>query len=181
MKLFDEISKYENSEYFNTEVKIECANAFYLNGEIAQARELLASCEEDNEEVLLLKGKIKFDEGNLEESKEIFSKIGKNSQNAEVLNFLGLFELENMNFVEAIKDFSKASNLDNSNSKYIYNLANAYFYNGWLEEAQKAYLKALYLNPDNLDYRYSLAYLYFDKKDYPRALKRSGCDIRQPA
>ena len=65
LKLFDEISKYENSEYFNTEVKIECANAFYLNGEIAQARELLTSCEEDNEEVLLLKGKIKFDEENL--------------------------------------------------------------------------------------------------------------------
>lgn len=171
LKLFDEIEKYENSEYFNTEVRIECANAFYLNGETVKAREFLATCEDDNEEVLLLKGKIKFDENQLEEAKEIFSKIGKNSQNAEVLNYLGLFELENMNFVEAIKDFSKASNLDNSNSKYIYNLANAYFYSGWLEEAQKAYLKALYLNPDNLDYRYSLAYLYFDKKDYSRALK----------
>ena len=102
---------------------------------------------------------------------EIFEKIGKNSQNPEVLNFLGLFELEKMNFIEAIKDFSKAANFDKENSKYLYNLGNAYFYNGWSEEAQKAYSKALYLNPDNLDYRYSLAYLYFDQKDYQKAQK----------
>ena len=120
---------------------------------------------------MLLKGKIKFDEKNLDEAKEIFSTIGKNSQNPEVLNFLGLFDLENMNFIDAIKNFSKASNLDKSNSKYFYNLANAYFYNGWIDEAQKAYSKALYLNPDNIDYRYSLAYLYFDKADFTKAKK----------
>lgn len=171
LKLFDEIEKYKSSEFFNTEVKIECANAFYSNGEVQKAKELLADCDENDEQVLLLKGKIKFDEKNLDEAKEIFSLIGRNSQNPEVLNFLGLFDLENMDFIEAIKNFSKATNLDKSNSKYFYNLANAYFYNGWIEEAQKAYAKALYLNPDNLDYRYSLAYLYFDKKDFPKAKK----------
>ena len=171
LKLFCEIDKYMNSEHFNSEVKIECANAFYMNGEIEKAKEILAQCEQESENVLLLKGKIKFDEKDLDGAKEIFTKIGKNSQEPEILNFLGLFDLENMNFIDAVKNFSKAANLDQSNSKYFYNLANAYFYNGWFEEAQKAYTKALYLNPDNLDYRYSLAYLYFDKKDYAKAKK----------
>lgn len=171
LKLFCEIDKYKDSEMFTTDVRIECANAFYYNGEIERAKELLAQCNHDDERVLLLEGKIKFDEKNLEEADLIFNKIGKNSQNPEVLNFLGLFDLEKMDFIEAIKNFSKAVNLDSSNSKYFYNLANAYFYNGWLEEAQKAYTKALYLNPDNLDYRYSLAYLYFDKKEFSKAKK----------
>lgn len=171
LKLIDEIGKYKNSEFFNTDVKVECANAFYTNGEAEKAKELLAQCNSNDEKALLLKGKIKFDEKNLDEAKEIFSTIGKNSQNPEVLNFLGLFDLENMNFIDAIKNFSKASNLDKSNSKYFYNLANAYFYNGWIDEAQKAYSKALYLNPDNIDYRYSLAYLYFDKADFTKAKK----------
>lgn len=171
LKLFCEIDKYKTSEYFNSDVKIECAEAFYHNGETDKAMKLLSDCDNNNERVLLLSGKIKFDEGNFEQAKNIFEKIGKNSHNPEVLNFLGLFELEKMNFIEAIKDFSKAANIDQSNSKYFYNLANAYFYNGWTEEAKKAYTKALYLNPDNLDYRYSLAYLYFDNKDFQKAAK----------
>ena len=171
LKLFEEIENYKHSEFFNSDVKIEYANALYTNGETDRAKEILSTCDMEDENVLLLAGKIKFDENNLDEAKEIFEKIGKNSQNPEVLNFLGLFELENMNFIEAIKDFSKASNLDKENSKYIYNLAGAYFYNGWMEEAQKAYAKALYLNPDNLDYRYSLAYLYFETKDFQKAKK----------
>lgn len=169
LKLFCEIEKYTNSEYFTSNVKIECANAYYLNGETEKAKELLAQCDIDNEKTMLLQGKIKFNENNFDAAKEIFNSIGKISQNPEVLNYLGLFELENMNFIEAIKDFSKASNLDKHNSVYYFNLGNAYFYNGWIEEAQKAYQKALYINPENLDYRYALAYLYYDKKDYIKA------------
>ena len=171
LKLFCEIDNYKSSEYFNSEVKIECATAFYSNGEQDKAKELLEECDMADEKALLLCGRIKFDENDFEGAKEIFSKIGKNSQNPEILNYLGLFDLENMNFIEAIKCFSKASNLDKANSIYYYNLGNAYFYNGWIEEAQKAYQKALYINPENTDYRYSLAYLFYDKKDYAKAKK----------
>ena len=173
LKLFCEIEKYTTSEYFNNDVKIEYANALYANGEIEKARELVKQCNFDDEKTLLLLGKIKFDENDFDGAKEIFNQIGKNSQNPEILNYLGLFELENMNFIEAIKDFSKAINLDKSNSKYYFNLGNAYFYNGWIEESQKAYLKALYINPENFDYRYALAYLYYDKKDFIKARKET--------
>lgn len=169
LKLFCEIEKYSNSEYFTSGVKIECANALYSNGEIQKAKEYLSQCKQTDEKTMLLQGKIKFDENNFDGAKEIFASIGKTSQNPEILNYLGLFELENMNFIEAIKNFSKASNLDKYNSVYYFNLGNAYFYNGWIEEAQRAYQKALYINPENLDYRYALAYLYYDKKDYIKA------------
>ncbi|MCM1339072.1 MAG: tetratricopeptide repeat protein [Muribaculaceae bacterium] len=173
LKLFVEIDKYKESEFFTDDVKSECASSYYENGETEQAKELLSQCNQDDEEVLLLCGKIKFDENDFDGAREIFSRIGKNSINPEILNYLGLFDLENMDFIEAIKNFSKAANLDKSNAKYYYNLANAYFYNGWTEEAQKAYAKALYIAPDNLDYRYSLAYLYFDKKDFVKAQKET--------
>ena len=169
LKLFCELDKYTDSEFYSQDVKVECANAFYSNGETEKAKEILAQCDTKDEKVMLLQGKMKFDENDFDGAKEIFSSIGKSSQNPEVLNFLGLFELENMNFVEAIKNFSKASNLDKYNSVYYFNLGNAYFYNGWMEEAQRAYQKALYIDPQNIDYRYALAYLYFDKKDFGKA------------
>ena len=173
LKLFCEIDKYINNQYFTQDVKAECAKAFYSNAEKEKAKELLSQCDLTNEKAMFLQGKIKFDENNFEAAKEIFNTIGKNSQNPEVLNYLGLFELENMNFIEAIKNFSKASNIDKSNSIYYFNLGNAYFYNGWMEEAQKSYQKALYISPDNIDYRYALAYLYYDTKDFSKAKKET--------
>lgn len=171
LKLFSEIEKYKDSEFFDNDVKTECAEALYLNGEVQRASELISKCDENDERVLLLKGKMKYDEGDYEASKEIFNRISVNTQNPEILNYLGLFELDNMNFIEAIKHFSQASNIDKNNSKYFYNLANAYFYNGWIKEAKQAYSKAIYLSVDNADYRYSLAYLYYDTGDYAKAKK----------
>ena len=95
LKLFCEIDNYKNSEYFTADVKLECAKALYSHGEKEKAQELLADCDSENEEVLLLKGRIKFDENDFDGAKEIFSKIGKNSTNPETLNYLGLFDLEN--------------------------------------------------------------------------------------
>lgn len=169
LKLFTELDQYENDPCFDDEARIECANAFYSNGETGKAKEFLQQCNHDNEQVLLLEGKIKFDQGDFEGSKGIFNRISSNSQDPEILNFLGLFDIENMNFTDAIRHFAAASELDKNNPKYFYNLGNAYFYNGWIKEAQQAYSKAIYLNPDNADYRYSLAYLYYETKDYSKS------------
>ena len=171
LKLFSEIENYAVSEFFNDDVKIECANALYKSGETQHAKIYLEACNPNDERALLLEGKIKFDENDLEKSQEIFNRISSNTQNPEILNFMGLFALENMKFIDAIKYFSMASNLDSNNAKYFYNLGNAYFYNGWSKEAQNAYAKALYLNPQNPDYRYSLAYLYYDTQKYDKAKK----------
>lgn len=169
LKLFCEVEKYINSQYFDDSVKIEYATCLYLNGEKEKAVELLKECNPDDEKVLLLQGKIKFDNNEFEQAKEIFNRIGKNSQNAEILNYLGLYEIDAMNFTNAIKDFSKAIAINKQNPVYYFNLGNAYFYNGWMQEAQKAYRSAIELDPVNNDYRYALAYLYYDNKEYKKA------------
>ena len=69
LKLFCEIDNYKSSEFFNSEVKIECATAFYSNGEQDKAKELLSECDLSDEKALLLSGRIKFDENDFEGAK----------------------------------------------------------------------------------------------------------------
>lgn len=152
----------------------ECAKAFYKNKQIDKAAEILSSVDIDNpenEDCKILAGKIYFDKNEFEKSKEIFDSFPKTCSNPEILNYKGLFELENMNFVEAVKYFSKAANSAKTNPVYFYNLGNAYFFNGWQDEAADAYKKAVGTAPDNLDYRYALAYLYYEQKKYDKTQK----------
>ena len=122
-----------------------------------------------NENYLILKGKILYDMGKLSDAKEIFNNYDYNTSNPEILNYKGLFELDDKNYIEAVKYFSKAISIDGKNPKYYYNLGNAYFLNGWSNEAIAAYKKAIIFSPDNLDYRYSLAYLYISNLDFVNA------------
>ncbi|MDD3436332.1 MAG: tetratricopeptide repeat protein, partial [Candidatus Gastranaerophilales bacterium] len=57
------------------------------------------------------------------------------------------------------------------NPEYAYNLASAYFLNGWFDETIKYFNLAICLSPENVNYHYSLAYLYYQKKLYDKALK----------
>lgn len=173
LKKYSEIDAYKNNNYFNDDIRFTCAQSLYSNGEYEKAKEYIAQCNPDNENIIILNGKIKYDNKDYEGAKQIFNRLNANTPNPEVLNYLGLFQLENMNFTQAITYFSKASTIANNNPKYLYNLANAYFYNGWFEEAKNAYMKAIYLAPENLDYKYSLAYLYYDHKDYQKSEKEN--------
>lgn len=167
----DEIEKVLQNGEISTNCRYECANALYQNKKIEKAKEVLTTIDVENSEnrqAKILLGKIYFDENNLEKSKEIFDSFDKNVQDPEILNYKGLFALDEMNFVEAIKDFSKAANLVKTNAIYYYNLANAYFFNGWQQEAVDAYKKAIANAPENLDFKYSLAYLYFEMKEFDK-------------
>lgn len=174
LNLLEELPKYQASIETNDKSLYECALAYYRNNMPDKAKEMIEkslSLNPDNEDCKVLLGKIFFDANELKKSKEIFDTFGKTTQNPEVLNYQGLFALEDLNFVDAIKNFSKASNIDSKNPIYLYNLANAYFLNGWKEEAETAYKKAICIAPNNLDYRYSLAYLYYKYKDFDKAKK----------
>jgi len=169
LEMFDEIADYR--EKMDDECLYEYALACYRHGKTEKAKELIAAASLNNDDMKILSGKISFDENDFEKSREIFNSFAKTSKDPDVLNYLGLFALEDMKFIDAIKYFSQASNINKNNPVYFYNLGNAYFFNGWREEAVNAYLKAICLVPDNLDYRYSLAYLYFEMKDYDKAQK----------
>lgn len=169
MKRIDDIAKYR--DIMDNECLYEYALACYKNGKSDRAKELIAGAESENDDCKILLGKIYFDENEFEKSRQIFNSFPKTTKDAEVLNYLGLFALEDMKFIDAIKYFSQASNLSKNNPVYLYNLANAYFFNGWQDEAVNSYQKAIVISPENLDYRYSLAYLYYEMKNYDKAQK----------
>ena len=175
----DKIDEYRQSEFFNDDrVQYELAKVYYGAGDVQKAKEILSKIT-DNDDALVLLGKINFDESNFEKAKEIFSQLPQNYENAEVLNYRGLFYLEDMNFIEAIKSFSLARSLDKQNARYAYNLGNAYFYNGWMKEAVKSYLDAVCLAPDIMDYRYSLAYLYYSTGAYDKTQRELDYILEQ--
>ncbi len=169
MNNLSEIEKY--SDKTDNDCMYEYALSCYKNGKFEKAKEILADIDCENEDCKILLGKIYFDENDFDKSRDIFESFGKTCKNPEVLNYLGLFALEDMKFVDAIKYFSQASNISKNNPVYFYNLGNAYFFNGWRDEAVNAYQKAIVLFPENLDYRYSLAYLYYEMKNFDKARK----------
>ena len=176
------IEEYENSDDSN--ILYAVAKAFYDNKLIDKSEEKLNKAidiESNNENALVLIGKIYFDKNEFEKAKEIFSKFPKTTDNPEILNYQGLFALESLDFTQAIKCFSKASNIDKQNSKYFYNLGNAYFYNGWIKEALTAYLQAIRLEPENNGFRYSIAYLYFEQKQFEKAQSEIDYILKEDA
>lgn len=170
---FDAIKELEASiSEVNDEVYYELASTYYDNYDFSKAQELLEIGYEHNnknEKMLLLLAKIYYKNKALEQAKKVFTELEKLKPTSEVLNYLGLFKLNEKNFTAAIDYFQKALKLDDKNHEYIYNLASAYFLNGWLDEALSSFNQALCLAPDNVDYRYSLAYLYYQKALYDKA------------
>lgn len=165
----DEIEQYRDK--MDEDCLYEYALACYKNGRVDKAKDIISTVNSENDDCKILLGKIYFDENEFDKSREIFDSFPKTSKNPEVLNYLGLFAIEDMKFIDAIKYFSQASNINKNNPVYFYNLANAYFFNGWQKEAVNSYQKAIVLSPENLDYRYSLAYLYYEMKSYDKAEK----------
>lgn len=175
IKIFGKMNRLDEIEQYKDKMDKDClyeyALACYKNGKLERAKELSQPLQEACDDCKILLGKIYFDENDFEKSREIFSSFPKSCKNPEVLNYLGLFAIEDMKFIDAIKYFSQASNINKNNPVYFYNLANAYFFNGWQDEAVNSYMKAIVLAPENLDYRYSLAYLYLEMKNYDKAGK----------
>lgn len=172
MKNLIKIEELEKPQETNDKVLFAIAKAYYDNGKSETAKSKLQETlklNPENENALVLLGKIYFDESEFEKSKNIFNTFPKTTQNPEILNYMGLFALEDMNFIDAIKFFSKASHINNENPIYHYNLGNAYFYNGWIDEASKSYLQAIRLSPEKEGFRYSLAYLYFEQQNFEKA------------
>lgn len=171
---FDAVKKIEDStKELNDEILYEIACAYYDNFDLTRALDLLElgyAKNNKNEKIMLLLAKIYYQNNDFDKSKKLFSDLKQINQTPEVINYLGLFKLNEQDFASAIKYFSKAQKLDGQNAEYIYNLASAYFLSGWLDEALKYFNQAICLDSDNIDYHYSLAYLYYQKKMYDKAL-----------
>lgn len=172
--LFEEFDKYNNEINKSSACLFACAQAYYEASNLVCAEKFVKKAYEldrENADYKILIGRILFDKNEFDKSRCIFDQFPKTTENSDVLNYRGLFAMDDLDFIEAIKCFSKAVNIEKSNSKFLFNLANAYYLNGWYDEAVTNYKQAVYFEPGNLDYRYALAYAFFQHKDYVKAKK----------
>lgn len=160
--LRDLVSENELSE----NVLLKIAGVYVKHAFVADAEVILEKIAESDDKKAVL-AQIAFNKNELETARGLV--MGLNLEDVEVLNLKGLFYTEDMKFIDAIKCFAKAAALEPSNPKYYFNLGNAYFYNGWLDEAAEAYRKAVSLDVSNVDYRFALANLYFEQKDFAKS------------
>lgn len=171
---FDAIREIQEDESkFDDEVLYETAQAYCENYDKAKAIELLEKGYKKNNkniQIINFLAKLYYENKEFEKSLKLFKEAQEINPDAVVMNYLGLFAMNDKHLSKAIDYFMAAQKMDETNAEYAYNLGSAYFLNGWLDEASKYFNKAICLDSENLDYHYSLAYLYYQKKDWEKAL-----------
>ena len=94
--------------------------------------------------------------------------LEEKEDNDVCMHYLGLFALDEERFMDGINYFQKALSLNPNNAQYAFDLANAYYLNGWIDEAVKFFNEAILREPDNKEFLYALAYLYYRNNDYEK-------------
>lgn len=110
--------------------------------------------------------------------KVLDAKIKKHSNNASLYYERGLIEVElgiekeqSQFYKDAVSDFRKAIELDNSKANYHTALADAQFRLGNVGESYSALQNALKLDKDNFDANLKMGEIAFYSKDYERAIE----------
>ena len=173
---FATITDFINSiENPNSNVICEIAEIYNENNKEKEAISILEKDFNTTQETktMTLLAKLYYQTEQQEKASELFNKLEAKAPTAETMNYIGLINLELSKTETAINYFNKAHRLDNQNAEYIYNLASAYFINGWLDEAAQSFHKAICLDPMNINYHYSLAYLLYQQEKY----KKSQCEL----
>ena len=174
MKDFETVENLENSNIeFDDEIYYQFAVSHYQYKDYQKAIEYLEKAitlNPENKKTELFLAEIYYLNGDIEKSKNIFLKYKDDDENALIMNYIGLFKLDENKTEEAIDYLSRAVKLEPQNAKFTYNLANAYIENGWYEEFLKYMNIAICLEPENIDYRYSLAYSYYTNHQYEKSL-----------
>jgi tetratricopeptide (TPR) repeat protein len=98
--------------------------------------------------------------GRLDEAKKIYQSIIKlQPKSSEALHGIGLIELVNHNYQEAIQYFNQALKVE-KNATFFNNRGSAYFEIKKMQEAFADYQMALKMQPEFTDAQYNLANLY---------------------
>lgn len=171
---FETVKDLEHANFeFDDEIYYQFAIAHYQNSDYSGAIKLLEKARElkpNDVRIETLLGEVYYLNNEFDKSKEVFKKYEKEDENAVIMNYLGLFKLDENRIEDAISYFSRAVKLDSQNSKYAYNLSNAYFENGWMDEAVKYMNIAICLEPENCEYRYAQAYSFYVNSKYDKSL-----------
>ena len=171
---FETVENIEHMNFeFNSEIYYHFAVAHYQKQDYKKAIDYLEkakSINKDDEKIEIFLAEIYYLNNEFEKSKELFLKYKEHVNNALVMNYLGLFKLDENRVEEAIEYLGVAVKLEPQNAKYAYNLSNAYLVNGWFEEAAKFMNVAICLEPENCEYRYTQAYSYYTNAHYEKSL-----------
>ncbi len=171
---FETVEQIEHINFeFDDEIYYQMAVAHYQHKDYAKAVHYLekaAQLKPDDEKIEILLAETYYLKNEFEKSKELFLKYKEIKDNPVIMNYLGLFKLEENKIEDAISYFTQAVKYDQQNSQYAYNLSNAYFVNGWFEEAVKYMNIAICLEPENCEYRYTQAYSYYTNSQLEKAL-----------
>ena len=112
-----------------------------------------------------------YQAGNLRQADLLCRKIlKKESNNPEVLNFVGVINFQNNNYDNAIRYFRKALKYNQDFVDAHYNLANALKIIGEIDEAATHYKKAIQINPNFVNAYNNLGTIYQDKNKLDQAL-----------
>lgn len=169
---FDAIKEYnESHEDLDDDVACEIASAYAEKKMLLEAIQILEKvmikgCEASN--VLTLAGTLYYNTSQLAKAVTIFKLLEDREENDVCYYYLGLFSLDEDRFMDAINYFQKALVLKPNNAQYAFDLANAYYLNGWIDEAVKFFNEAIIREPENKEFLYALAYLYYRNSDYEK-------------
>ncbi len=180
IKILNKINDFETVENlehinfdFDKEIYYQFAVAHYQQHNYKKAIEYLEkakSLKTDDEQIETFLAEVYYLNNDFEKSKELFLKYKDNDENPVIMNYLGLFKLDENKVEDAIEYFTKAVKLNPQNPQYAYNLSNAYFVNGWNDEAVKYMNIAICLDPENCEYRYTQAYSYYINGQFEKSL-----------
>lgn len=178
LMILNKLERYEEVLDYRDEVEdisglFEIAKAYYNLGEDKKAINYTQKAHEldtENEEITTYLAKLYFEHKDIDKAEVLFKKLAKGRTSAEVMDYLGQLSLDERKYALATEFFAKANALDTKNAKYAYNLASAYFMNGWVDEAGVYFHKAICLDPMNIEYHYSAAYMYYQGEKYQKAL-----------
>lgn len=178
LMLLNKLEKYEEVIEYQDDVSdskgfFEIAKAYYNLNDDKKTLKFTQKAMElapEDEEITVFLAKLYFEQKETEKAEILFNKLAKNRTSAEVMDYLGQLSLDERKYALAAEFFAKANAIDNKNAKYAYNLASAYFMNGWINEAGVYFHKAICLDPMNIEYHYSAAYMYFQGEKYTKAL-----------
>lgn len=92
--------------------------------------------------------------------------LAKTPNAAPLWNKLGIAELQLMRYVDAKKDFERATKLDRGMADAINNLGVVFYIDQKYKKAIKLYLRAIALRPDSASFHSNLASAYFSRREF---------------
>ncbi|MBO5947912.1 tetratricopeptide repeat protein [bacterium] len=138
----------------------------YENAENIAKQIYTRNAEYDNAKILL--ANIAFQKHEFDVAINFLSQIEKEDFTASAYFLMGQICIANKEYQKATDYISKALEFTPNNLEFLYNLATAYYFLGWFDEALKTISKAKSIKPDSVNILYLNAEIYFlqGKLDY---------------